>query len=73
VVVVSGHEHHLTRGTQRGTDRLEHRRRHIQRLAQRNLTQLEHIAQEHQPIDIAQGRDQGGPGLGIAQAVGAGA
>ena len=50
MVVIAGDDHHLARRAQRRTDLPQHGPRGAERLAHRALAQLEHVAEQHQPV-----------------------
>ncbi len=70
VVVVTGEDHDLTSG-EGAPQLLEERPRGRERVASRAVAQLEHVAEQHQPIDVLERLDQHPPRPGTAQHVGA--
>ena len=60
--MVSGDDHDLAARSQRGADLAENRRGGGDRIAHRALTQLDHVAEQDQPVDAAQRVQQGPPG-----------
>jgi hypothetical protein len=69
VVVVAGHEHDPPAG-ERTAQRLERRTRHLERLRERALAQLERVAQHHQAVHAGDRLDQRLERLSAARDVG---
>ena len=68
VVVVAGDDHQLA-PRERRAEVLEERARGGHRVAQRPVAQLEHVAEQHHPVDVRERRQQRRAQLGAAQQV----
>ncbi|MFZ0042675.1 MAG: hypothetical protein WAK93_15290, partial [Solirubrobacteraceae bacterium] len=73
VIVIAGDDHDFAAGAEGRPDLLQWPRRRSQRLADRAMAKLEHVAEQHQAIDIGQRARQRAPGFGLAQDVPTGA
>jgi hypothetical protein len=69
VVVVAGEDHHLAPGAESLADAVKDARSRGERVPDRAFAQLEHIAEEHEPIDALELGEQGVAGRGIAETV----
>ena len=56
--MVAGRDDDLRPLGQRSADRLEHGLRGAERLAERAVTQLQDVAKQHEPVDVAEVRAQ---------------
>jgi hypothetical protein len=70
VVVVARHEHDLAT-RHRLAEILEHRPSGGERLAHRAMAELEHVAEQHQALDVPQSLEQRRSQRGAPQHVGA--
>ena len=56
--MVAGDDHDLGAGGQTPADRLEHGPGGRERVAHRAVAQFDHVAEEHQAVDVVHGPDQ---------------
>ena len=71
VVVVARHDHDLAALAERGADRPQHRLGRRERIARRPVTELDHVAEQHQAIDAVERREQRARGPSRAQHIAA--
>ncbi|CAA9473401.1 MAG: hypothetical protein AVDCRST_MAG13-637 [uncultured Solirubrobacteraceae bacterium] len=69
VVVVARHEHELAAGAERLADLGEERRRELRDAALRAVAQLDRVAEDHEPVGLADRRHQRLAQVGAAQQV----
>jgi len=65
--MVARHEDHLSSLTEARSDRPQYRLGHLHRLLRAALQQLDHIPQQHQPLDTLERAEERLERLGAAQ------